>query len=179
MCSPDDGLTNVKDHPMLPVLFPNPRNVRTHHVGKCVLGDPVISGHENIPQSIYFLRCTGTHVNSLGQAITVGKRISRIKIGDMKKVAVNRATMQASVPETEPFEVRYALALLKKWEMDGAKVWVGKAKLEDKVRVRIACEDNDFKCGVEGRGIKAGRVWPWCLGDLTMEGVLQCRSWSG
>ncbi len=141
---------------MLPILYP--RDIKTYHVGNCVLGDPVISGQGGISQSIYFLRCTGTHVNSLGQAITVDKRISRLKVGDMKKVPVVRAAIPANVPEDEPFEVRYAMAVLRAWDMDGNKMWAGNDKLEDKVKVRISCDLSSFSCGVGGRGIKAGEV---------------------
>ncbi|ETI29538.1 hypothetical protein G647_01991 [Cladophialophora carrionii CBS 160.54] len=151
--APDSGLTSAKDHPMLPIMFPSPAHTKTHHVGSCIVNNtPIISANNGLAQSVYFLRCTGTYVNSIGQAITVGKSIRRAKVGDMKRVPVVRAGIPAIVPEEAPFEVRYANAVLNAWGMGDDEA------LKDTVRCRITGGGDSFKCGIGGRGVKAGQV---------------------
>jgi hypothetical protein len=134
-------------------MFPRTPHIKTHHVGSCIIDNtPIITSGNGPAQSLYFLRCTGTYINSIGQAITVGKTIRRVKVGDMKRVPVVRASMPANVPEEVPFEVRYANAVLKAWGLGGNEA------LKDTVRGRITGGGDSFKCGMGGRGVKAGRV---------------------
>ncbi|EXJ59626.1 hypothetical protein A1O7_03772 [Cladophialophora yegresii CBS 114405] len=148
--APDAGLTSARNHPMMPIMFPNALHTKTHHVGNCIVNHtPIISPNNGLADSVYFLRCTGTYVNSIGQAITVGKSISRRKVGDMKRVPVVRANIPAVVPEEAPFEVRYAHAVLDAWGFGALHIW------KDIVKDRITSTGDKYKCGTEGRGVKA------------------------
>ena len=139
------------DHPNMPILFPKTKQAKTYHVGSCILTEePIISHQNGLTRSIYFKQCTGAYINMLGEQIVVRKiKSKRAKIGDMNGVPVVRTAMPAEVPEKDPFEVRYAMAVLKAWGKDTEE-------LKFVVKARVLCKFG--QCSKGGRGIKAGAL---------------------
>jgi len=91
---------------------------------------------------MYFMRCTGIHANSLEEVIKVNKSSRKAKVGDMKKVPLVRSNIPTSIPEAVPFEIRFAIAVLKGWDIeDEARVQYVKGCIENK---RASCSRGGF-----------------------------------